>query len=71
MRIPSAGGTDPQISTETLIDTNAGYIQSFPVQGSVYLNTGDSIELWVKRLNQGTGTTAQSFLVRSFNMSIK
>lgn len=71
MRIPSVGGTDPQISTETLIDTNAGYIQSFPVQGSVYLNTGDSIELWVKRLNQGTGTTAQSFLVRSFNMSIK
>ncbi|QRY55504.1 hypothetical protein [Sphingobacterium siyangense] len=71
MRIPAAGGTDPQVATETLIDTNAGYIQSFPVQGSVYLNTGDSVELWIRRLNQGSGATAQSFLVRSFNMSIK
>ncbi|MEZ0004742.1 hypothetical protein ABH942_000085 [Flavobacterium sp. 28YEA47A] len=71
MRIPAAGGTDPQVATETIIDTNAGYIQSFPVQGSVYLNTGDSVELWIRRLNQGTGTTAQSFLVRSFNMSVK
>ena len=71
MRIPAAGGTDPQVSTETLIDTNAGYIQSFPIQGSVYLNTGDSVELWIRRLNQGSGATAQSFLVRSFNMSIK
>lgn len=71
MRIPAAGGTDPQVATETIIDTNAGYIQSFPVQGAVYLNTGDSVELWIRRLNQGTGTTAQTFLVRSFNMSIK
>ncbi|WP_199758388.1 hypothetical protein [Flavobacterium microcysteis] len=71
MRIPAAGGTDPQVATETIIDTNAGYIQSFPVQGSVYLNTGDSVELWIRRLNQGTGTTAQTFMVRSFNMSVK
>lgn len=71
MRIPAAGGVDPQVSTETIIDTNAGYIQSFPIQGSVFLNTGDSVELWIRRLNQGAGVTAQSFLVRSFNMSIK
>lgn len=72
MRIPAAGGTDPQTATESIIDTNAGYIQSFPIQGSVYLNTGDSVELWIRRLNQNsTGTNAQSFLVRSFNMSIK
>lgn len=70
MRIPAASGTDPQVATETIIDTNAGYIQSFPVQGSVYLNTGDSVELWIRRLNQ-TAVTAQSFMVRSFNMSIK
>ncbi|KIC01268.1 hypothetical protein OA88_15045 [Flavobacterium sp. JRM] len=67
VRIPAAGGTDPQISSETFIDTNAGYVQSFPIQGSVMLNTGDSIELWIKRNNANT----QSVTVRSFNMTIK
>lgn len=67
MRIPAAGGTDPQTSTEAYIDTNAGYIQSFPIQGSVYLNTGDSVELWIRRVNAG----GQTFTVKSFNMTMK
>ncbi|MDI1255559.1 MAG: hypothetical protein PSV16_05615 [Flavobacterium sp.] len=67
MRIPAAGGTDAQTATEAFIDTNAGYIQSFPVQGSVYLNTGDSIELWIRRVNTG----GQTFTIKSFNMTMK
>lgn len=63
-RIPAAGGTDPQVASETLIDTNAGYIQSFTIQGSVYLNSGDSVELWFRRGTVGT----QTFTVRSFSM---
>lgn len=67
MRIPSAGGTDPQVASETLIDTNAGYIQAFPVQGTVFLNSGDSVELWVRRVN----SSSQTFRVRTFNLTIR
>lgn len=67
MRIPAAGGTDPQVASETLIDTNAGYIQAFPVQGTVYLNSGDSVELWVRRVNSST----QTFRVRTYNLTIR
>lgn len=68
MRIPAAGGAnDPQVSSETFIDTNAGYIQAFPIQGSVFLNTGDSVEVWIRRNNTG----GQTFTVKSFNMTIK
>lgn len=66
-RIPAAGGTDPQVASETLIDTNAGYIQSFTVQGSVFLNSGDSVELWFRRGTVGS----QSFTIRSFSMIAK
>lgn len=67
-RVLADGTTTNQlVATETLIDTNAGYIQAFPIQGSVYLNTGESVELWVKRINSNT----QNFRVRSFSMSIK
>jgi len=67
MRIPAGGGTDPQVASETFIDTNAGYIQSFPIQGTVFLNTGDSVELWIRRNNTG----GQVFTVKSYSLSIK
>lgn len=67
MRIPAAGGTDPQVPSETIIDTNAGYIQAFPIQGAVYLNSGDSIELWIRRIN----ANSQTFKVRTFSMTMK
>ncbi|AWI25625.1 hypothetical protein [Flavobacterium pallidum] len=67
MRIPAAGGTDPQVPSETIIDTNAGYIQAFPIQGAVYLNSGDSIEIWIRRVN----ANSQTFKVRTFSMTMK
>ena len=67
MRIPAAGGTAAVTASETFIDTNAGYVQSFPVQGTVMLDSGDSIEIWVKRLNAG----GQSFTIKSFSASIR
>lgn len=67
MRIPAAGGTDPQVASETLIDTNAGYIQAFPIQGTVFLNSGDSIELWIRRVN----ANSQTFRVRTFNLTLR
>lgn len=67
VKIPAAGGTSAVTASETFIDTNAGYVQSFPVQGTVMLDTGDSVEIWVKRLNAG----AQTFSVKSFSVSIR
>lgn len=67
MKIPAAGGTSAVTASETFIDTNAGYVQSFPVQGTVMLDTGDSVEIWVKRLNAG----GQTFTVKSFSVSIR
>lgn len=67
MRIPAAGGTDPQVSSEAFIDTNAGFTQSFPIQGSVMLNTGDSVELWIRRNNTGS----QVINVKSFSLTAR
>ncbi len=67
MRIPAAGGTDPQVASESVIDTNAGYIQSFPVQGTVFLNSGDAVEIWVRRIN----ANSQTFRVRTFSVTIR
>lgn len=67
MKVSASGANEAQVASETLIDTNAGFIQSFQIQGSVYLNAGDSVELWYKRLNGG----GQSFKIRSFSMTIR
>lgn len=67
MKIPAAGGTSAVTASETFIDTNAGYVQSFPVQGTVMLDTGDAVEIWVKRINTGN----QSFTIKSFSVSIR
>lgn len=67
VKIPVSGPNEPQVASETIIDTNSGFIQAFPIQGAVYLNSGDSVELWFKRVNAG----GQAFKVRTFNMNIK
>lgn len=67
MKIPASGPVEPQVASEILIDTNAGFIQGFPIQGAVYLNSGDSVELWYRRVNTG----GQNFRVRTFNMTMR
>lgn len=67
VKVPASGANESQVASESLIDTNSGFIQSFQVQGAVYLNAGDSVELWYKRLNNG----GQSFKIRSFSMTMR
>lgn len=54
-------------SSETFIDSNSGYVQSFPVTGIVELSAGEYIELHGARLN-GTNKT---LTFNSYNMSMK
>jgi hypothetical protein len=54
-------------SSETYIDSNSGFMQSFPVTGIIQVNSGDYIELHAARL---TGTD-KTLTFRSYNMSIK
>ncbi|MDI6045195.1 hypothetical protein [Flavobacterium yafengii] len=54
-------------SSETYIDSNSGFMQSFPVTGTIQVNSGDYIELHAARL---TGTD-KTLTFRSYNMSIK
>ena len=67
-KIAAIGAVTTQvIASETAIDTNSGFIQSFVVQGATYLNAGDSIELWYKRTNSG----GQYFKIRTYSMTMK
>lgn len=54
--------------TETYIDTNSGYTQSFPITGSVTLAKDESVEVWLKRLNTGSGRTINTL---SFNVTAR
>ncbi|MFV5694585.1 hypothetical protein ACM55G_03975 [Flavobacterium sp. LB3P122] len=66
----STNGTTvvPLPETETYIDTNSGFVQSFPVTGTVSLNSNESIEVHVKRINTGTKIYLD---VHSLNLSMK
>jgi hypothetical protein len=66
MKIGATGTLIPQIASETYIDANAGYIQAFPIQGTVQLDVNESIEIWVKRTNSGT----TNVILKSMNLSI-
>jgi hypothetical protein len=65
-----ANGTTvtPLPETETFIDTNSGFTQSFPISGNVFLNKDESIELHLKRISTGTTIKIDTY---SFNLSIK
>ena len=66
----STNGTTvvPLPETETYIDTNSGFVQSFPITGTVSLNSNESIEVHVKRINTGTKIYLD---VYSLNLSMK
>lgn len=54
--------------TETYIDTNGGYTQSFPITGTVSLAKDESVEIWLKRLNPGTSRSISTY---SFNITAR
>ena len=58
----------PLPETETFIDTNSGYTQAFPITGSVTLANNESVEVWLKRLNNGNGRTINTL---SFNLTAR
>ena len=58
----------PLPETETFLDTNSGYTQAFPITGSVTLANNESVEVWLKRLNNGNGRTINTL---SFNLTAR
>jgi hypothetical protein len=54
-------------SSETFIDSNSGFVQSFPVIGTVQLSTGEYVELKGARLNGSNKTLT----FNSYNMSLR
>ncbi|MBG6060363.1 hypothetical protein IWX83_000126 [Flavobacterium sp. CG_9.1] len=67
VKFTSSGVPSIITSSETYIDSNSGFMQSFPVTGIIQVNAGDYIELHAARL---TGTD-KTLTFRSYNMSIK
>lgn len=57
-------------ASETFIDTNGGYVQAFPITGTVQLNTNESVEIYLKRITS-PGTPKLNIDVYSLNMTIK
>ena len=54
--------------TETYIDSNSGFTQAFPITGSVSLAKDESVEIWLKRLNDGTRINLNTY---SFNVTAR
>lgn len=54
--------------TETYVDTNSGFIQAFPITGTILLAENESVELYLKRVTAGTKINIQAF---SYNLSLK
>jgi hypothetical protein len=54
--------------TETYVDTNSGFIQAFPITGTILLVENESVELYLKRVTNGTKINIQAF---SYNLSLK
>ncbi|MES2747893.1 MAG: hypothetical protein V4648_05920 [Bacteroidota bacterium] len=66
----AADGTTvtPLPETETFIDTNSGFVQAFPITGTVVLLENESVEVYLKRVNTGTKIAVQTY---SYNLSLK
>ncbi len=66
----SANGlvTTPLPETETYIDTNSGFVQAFPVTGTITLAEGESVELFLRRIGSGNRITISTL---SYNLSLK
>lgn len=67
VKYSSAGVASIVTSSETFIDSNSGYVQSFPVSGVVQLSAGEYVELHGARLNGSNKTLT----FNSYNMSIR
>lgn len=67
VKFTSAGVGTIVTSSETFLDTNSGYVQSFSVTGTVQLAAGEYVELHGSRIN-GTNKT---LTFNSYNMSIR
>ena len=59
----------PLQATETFIDTNSGFVQSFPVSGTVQLSTNESVEIYLKRITNPSSPKI-SIDVYSLNISM-
>lgn len=65
---PATGSVvTPITATESFTDTNSGFVQGFPITGTVQLATGESIEVYLKRTNTGNKITMGTY---SLNLSI-
>ncbi len=69
VKIGSDGTTvTPLAESETFIDTNSGFVQSFPITATIMLSENESVELYLKRINTGTKIAIQTY---SYNFSLK
>jgi hypothetical protein len=67
VKYTAAGVGSIVTSSETFIDSNSGFIQSFPISGTVQLSAGDYVELHGARLNGSNKT----LVFNSYNMSVR
>ncbi|TGD59661.1 hypothetical protein [Flavobacterium humi] len=66
---PATGSVvTPITATEAFTDTNSGFVQGFSIAGTVSLSTGESVEVYLKRINSGTKITMGTY---SLNLSMK
>lgn len=68
VKVSSTGTVTALPETETYIDTNSGFIQAFPITGTITLSENESVELYLKRVTTGTKINIQTF---SYNISLK
>lgn len=68
VKVGATGTVTALPETETYIDTNSGYIQAFPITGTVLLAENESVEVYLKRVTSGTKINIQ---VYSYNFSLK
>lgn len=70
-KIASDGTTVTALpATETYLDTNSGFVQAFPIMGTVQLNANESVEVYLKRITNPSQAKI-NIDVYSLNMSIK
>jgi hypothetical protein len=67
VKYTAAGVGSRVTSSETFIDSNSGFVQSFPISGTVQLSEGDYVELHGVRLNGSNET----LVFNSYNMSVR
>ena len=67
VKFTSAGAYTFVVSSETFVDSNSSYVQSFPITGTVELSAGEYVELYAQRINGSNKTLT----INSFNMSLR